>query len=595
MTRSFATYYRDCGLSVIPLRPRDKRPALASWKEYQERLPTDAEIEEWWPEGTEHGIGIVCGGVSGMVALDFDAHLTARSFLDLNPEFEDGTVRVATARGQHIWVQVRERVATLRIEEIGLDVKGQGSYVVAPPSVHPSGKPYKFANDADTLIGIEDFNGWLRGVLAGLGVEWQPAGGNGQRQLLDVDTLLADLDEGNRNESFAKVIGKLHRASLSAQDILSLLQPHAERVDFDLTELREEVEGICGRYPASKDGDKPTLSPFQAETLEGLLDETDEALEALIGDGGDGAVLTRDGKGFVAGPTGVGKTNLLLRLSRCLCEGSPFLGLPIPQPCRVLYLALEGSRRGTRRRLRKVWTDADADTFQRFTLAFISLNLANGDDLQRLEALLEAAQPEVLIIDPLRNAHPWDENASQEAARLTSILDALIARYHLAIICAHHDRKRPPFVRRDAGTDRVRGSTALTGWLQFCLSLDPDPKTPDTLVAEWTKTRDAEVALAPLVLDFDRDTLDFLVSERAPGGKVSEEAVLNAVAENGGSFRGPELLAAFQEGSGASQRSIRERLRELVKGGKLIQYEADPKSRALTYALPNKEAEEALA
>jgi hypothetical protein len=325
------------------------------------------------------------------------------------------------------------------------------------------------------------------------------------------------------------------------------------------------------------------------------LDDEDVPLEAVIGDGGEGAILTADGKGFVAGPTGVGKTNLLLRLSRSLCEGAPFLGLPVPQPRRVLYVMLEGSRRGLRRRLRKVWTDASSDARQRFSLAFIALNLANEGDLQRLEDLLASVRPDVLIIDPLRNAHRWDENLSHEAARLTGILDALIDRYHVAIILAHHDRKRPPFVRRDAGTDRVRGSTALTGWLQFCLSLDPDAKTPDVLVAEWTKTRDAEIALPPMVLEFGRDTLDFLPSDRAPSGKVSDDAILNAIAANGGAYRGPDLVTAFVQGCGAGERTIRERLRALVNDGALVEYvaPADRNTHAKSYALPGSEGEEA--
>jgi hypothetical protein len=334
--------------------------------------------------------------------------------------------------------------------------------------------------------------------------------------------------------------------------------------------------------------------PFEAKSLEALLAEQDEALDVVISDGSDGATLTADGKGFVAGPTGVGKTNLLLRLSRCLCEGSPFLGLAIPRPRRVLYLALEGSERGMRRRLRKVWADADPEARQRFSLAQITFSLANEDDLNRLEALLYAVRPEVLIIDPLRNAHPFDENASHEAARLTAILDGIIARHRCAIICAHHDRKRPPFVRRDVGTDRVRGSTALTGWLSFCLSIDPDTKTPDLLLAEWTKTRDAELPLPSLVLEFDRDTLDFIPSDRAPGGKVSDDTILNAVFHAGGSIRGPDLVRGLIEGCGAGERSVRERIRALVKEGKLIDFvaEADRITRAKSYRLPNAEEDE---
>jgi hypothetical protein len=341
-------------------------------------------------------------------------------------------------------------------------------------------------------------------------------------------------------------------------------------------------------------GEDAIALPFEVQGLDALLAEDDAPLEAAIGDGAEGAILTADGKGFVAGPTGVGKTNLLLRLSRALCEGTPFLGLPIPQPRRVLYVILEGSRRGLRRRLRKVWASASEEARQRFSLAFISLNLANEGDLSRLEALLAQVRPAVLIVDPLRNAHPWDENLSHEAARLTAILDTLIDRYGVALILAHHDRKRPPFVRRDAGTDRVRGSTALTGWLQFCLSLDPDPKEPDLLVAEWTKTRDAEIALPPMVLEFDRETLDFTVSDRAPGGKVSDGAIIDAIYQAGGRYRGPDLIAAFVEGCGAGQRTMRDTLRAMVKAETLVAYvaPADRKTRAKTYALPDYAPEE---
>jgi len=92
-------------------------------------------------------------------------------------------------------------------------------------------------------------------------------------------------------------------------------------------------------------------------------------------------------------------------------------------------------------------------------------------------------------------------------ALLASVLDGVIARHGCAIVAAHHDRKRPPFTKRDSGTDRIRGSTALSGWLSFCLSLEKDVRVPDTLIAEWTKVRDAEEALADLTVTFDRETL----------------------------------------------------------------------------------------
>jgi len=462
--------------------------------------------------------------------------------------------------------------------------------------------------DADLRYNLSDFEPWALPPQRGEAVAFTDAEG------ADAEEAMSKAEAHNLPARTWRLIteGHPHGADRSRGDFAAccaLLR--ADLTDAEIravfahypigAKYRQAGEGdrylglTIGRARANVDnGDAPPAgkpTPFLPEALDALLAAPDEALDAIIGDGGEGAVLTRGGKGFVAGPTGVGKTNLLLRLSRSLCEGSPFLDLPITCPHTVLYLALEGSRGSMKKRLRKVWTDADPEARQRFSMAFIRLNLANESDLLGLEAMLTEVRPDVLIIDPLRNAHPWDENASQEAARLTALLDALIDGYGCALVLAHHDRKRPPFVRRDAGTDKVRGSTALVGWLQFCLSLDADPKTPDVVLAEWAKTRDAELLLPPLVLDFDRATLDFSPSDRAPGGKVSDDAILNAVYLNGGSYRGPDLVAGLMEGSGASDRWVRERLRALVKDGSLIQYvaPADSKCRALTYGLPDRE------
>lgn len=312
---------------------------------------------------------------------------------------------------------------------------------------------------------------------------------------------------------------------------------------------------------------------FVAHGLDELLATENEPLDVVIGDGAEGAILTADGKGMVSGPTGIGKTNLLLRLDRSVCEGSSFLGLPVPQPRCVLHLALEGSPPALKKRLRKVWAGSTVEARGRFFLAHMQLNLANIDDLGHLDELLYKLRPDVLIIDPLRNAHPWDENKSDEMARLTAILDGIIGRHSCAIICVHHDRKRSPFAKADVGTDRVRGSTALTGWMSFCLSIDQDIKK-DRLVLNWTKTRDAEVPLDPVVVDFDRETIDFIMNEdAAPSGKIPDESILTAVFRAGeGGIRGTELIAGFVQGAGASNRWVRERIRALVKERKLDEF-----------------------
>ena len=407
--------------------------------------------------------------------------------------------------------------------------------------------------------------------------------------------LTTDLDTPVGCEHYAQIVKSdaLYRSTIiRAQNVIS----RAYRADGHLPgllddwqrqgeELRVEAAGLLG-----------LPEECRAESLADILNAEDDALDAVITDGGEGAVLTSDGKGFIVGPPGLGKTNLALRMSRGLCEGSYALGYRVPAPQTVLMISLEGSKRTLKRRLQKVWEDAEPDAIARFHLARITLNLAEPTDLNRLNLLLEQVRPTVVIIDPLRNAHPWDENASDQAARLTGTLDAIIARQHIALILIHHDRKLPPFVRQSTGLEGVRGSTALTGWVQFVLGMSHESgNLKDRFVLVWSKTRDAEELLEPLVVDFDREHLDFIIDENAAaGGKVSDDAILTAIFNNGGTMRGKELIEGFVHGAGAGVSKTREAIRALVKTGKLIEFIApvDTKSRAKSYRLADDEGQE---
>lgn len=66
-------------LSVIPCKlffgqskiKAEKKP-LVSWKTYQQRLPTQEELFQWWKQWPNAQVGIVTGGISGVVIIDLD-------------------------------------------------------------------------------------------------------------------------------------------------------------------------------------------------------------------------------------------------------------------------------------------------------------------------------------------------------------------------------------------------------------------------------------------------------------------------------------------------------------------------------------------
>jgi len=70
--RDVARTYLDAGLCVLPARRAEKRPAVGAWRQYQKRLPTQAEVDAWFANGPD-ALCIVAGAVSGNNELiDFD-------------------------------------------------------------------------------------------------------------------------------------------------------------------------------------------------------------------------------------------------------------------------------------------------------------------------------------------------------------------------------------------------------------------------------------------------------------------------------------------------------------------------------------------
>lgn len=62
---------------------------------------------------------------------------------------------------------------------------------------------------------------------------------------------LRDLEDGNRNASFTKIVGRLHHDSYQSEEMLALLVPHAEKCDLPHDELDRIVKGI-ERYPVEE-------------------------------------------------------------------------------------------------------------------------------------------------------------------------------------------------------------------------------------------------------------------------------------------------------------------------------------------------------
>lgn len=158
-----ACWAADRGWLVFPLAgkvPRTGRGVLDATRDY-------AQLDGWWGRWPGAGIGLACGPSSGVWVLDVDGPTGRESLAAL--EATHGplppTVRALTPRGAHHyfrWVSgVRNSASSDRLGA-GLDTRGAGGYVVMPPSIHPSGDPYRWDPDAHPeKITVADAPAWL--------------------------------------------------------------------------------------------------------------------------------------------------------------------------------------------------------------------------------------------------------------------------------------------------------------------------------------------------------------------------------------------------------------------------------------------------
>lgn len=150
-----ALYYAALGFSVLPLR--GKKPALLNWHERQERRADTALIERWDRAGLLDNIGIVCGQVSGNLAVvDLDGDDAIIAFYSQFPDLLNTyTVATGSGHGAHLYFRCDELPPTTRAMNTpygNVELRTNGCYVVAPPSLHPdTGKMYVVSNASDLL------------------------------------------------------------------------------------------------------------------------------------------------------------------------------------------------------------------------------------------------------------------------------------------------------------------------------------------------------------------------------------------------------------------------------------------------------------
>ena len=127
----FALNYLRLGFSVIPVSSANKKP-LVKWEEFQHRHPTEEETRKWF-QNPQTQVAVVTGAISGIAVVDVEAG----GSID---EFPKTATSKTGGGGWHLWYKHPGHPVdnAVKIKPL-VDIRGDGGYVVAPPSLHSSG------------------------------------------------------------------------------------------------------------------------------------------------------------------------------------------------------------------------------------------------------------------------------------------------------------------------------------------------------------------------------------------------------------------------------------------------------------------------
>ena len=237
-----ALYYAGMGIAVFPCEPGRKTPACANG--FHDATTDEATIRAWWAKNPRANVAMATGKASGMFVVDIDPrHGGDESLTDLTAEhgpLPDTAEALTGGGGRHIFLAHPGGCVPCSQSEIapGIDIKGDGGYVVMPPSIHPGGEAYAWEISSDIAdVRPAACPDWLAALIRAGGAQ-TPQGRTSRPTDANV------IPSGQRNNALASLAGGMRRMGMSQDEILAALQAANEaRCNPPLPD--REVEAIA--------------------------------------------------------------------------------------------------------------------------------------------------------------------------------------------------------------------------------------------------------------------------------------------------------------------------------------------------------------
>lgn len=523
---SNALYYASLGWSVVPTHrvltlpdgkaactcpagaaciSKGKHPAVA-WAQYQQTAPSEMQLRQWF-EGAHasYGVGIITGAVSGIFVVDVDEGPGKAGGETLNDlQFLNGdlpfTVQARTGGGgrhmifrhpKDIWVTTGRNVLGP-----GVDVRGDGGFIVAAPSLHESGRYYLWDDVAHPkTTPVADAPAWVLEMA-----EAPPPDAHGTRApstgtgeiIRDAWGKVVDGRERHMVGIICGVIADKAReggALPSVEAVVAEAWPSYERTTKARgASLEDDGRGIAlmrqrtghflrraasGKWHLKQEA-PPFVDPETGEVIAGphvmrpkeprvilTMRELDglPAPEWLVH-----GLIPEKSMIVPFGPPKSGKTFIVLSFCLHVAGDKEWFGHAV-RGGGVVYIAGEGTG-GLSLRLRAMRQAYGIDVDAPLWVVPKAVNFRLDGEVDGLIALVRKTVGDtplrIVVIDTLARAMPGaDENSAQEVGLVIAGCDKVRDELQCAVIPVHHSGK--DVAKGARGTSALRGAwdTAL--------------------------------------------------------------------------------------------------------------------------------------
>ncbi len=438
ITYEHAKKYLSKGWSVIPVTLTlkdgkvEKKPAIP-WREYQTRRPTDEELHQWFDTGKYNAIGLITGKISNIVVVDLDDPTKSE-------EFYSPLISKTISGGYHYYYKWDGELRNdARIEGEAIDFRGDGGYVVLPPS-GINEKKYVWHKTIETMY-LSPLPETIRKKLV---VPTQP------KQIAPSGSL-PTATEGDRNMTAAVVAGKIIRSvqyrKLESIGFLAFQAWNHSHVNppLDNRELRTVWDSIVSRHTREE---KSTISVFTGNKAV----QEYQTLHQKYGDGITTGYAELDQYFkflpeqlyLLSAPTHQGKTTLALNMAaRIANQGHPVLFASLEQGVFIVP---------------RVKTMLNGTYPDKLTMLTSSQTVGITDLITTIEGMEQT--PKLVVIDHLHFINKVGEDTTGAIDNMIVEMQNMAKRLQIPVLVIAHVRKlngdRPPEL------DDLRDSSSLS-------------------------------------------------------------------------------------------------------------------------------------